>query len=128
MPTTKMKTFKEFYNESVDLLERYYEPDEKLPSGKTPVEKAKAQNRRVGKTIAFKTPKEQKRWGKHYDKIETKVKHGADNPDYNDRVSIKDRDKIHVDGTEGELDVHHKKSGITFSVYPSERTPHAHTI
>ena len=33
-----MKTFQQF----LQLAERYYKPDEKLPSGKTPYEKASA--------------------------------------------------------------------------------------
>ena len=37
-----MKTFQEF----ILLSERYYKPDEKLPSGKTPYEKASASSSR----------------------------------------------------------------------------------
>ena len=123
-----MKTFKSFIAECEELLEKYYRPDEKLPSGKTPVQKALDKNRKTAKTIGTKSVKAQKRWGKHYDKIQTKVKHGADNPDYNDRVSSKHKGKINVDKDDGGLEVSHKKSGIYFTVYKSENSPKSHTI
>ena len=122
-----MKTFKEFIIE-VSLIEKYYKPDEKLPSGKTPVEKAVNQNRKVARTIGSKSVRNQKRWGRHYDTIQTKVKHGADNPDYNDKVSHKQKGKIKVNTDDGELQVTHKKSGIYFQAYKSENSPHSHTI
>lgn len=123
-----MKTYRKFIIECESLLEKYYEPNEKLPSGKTPVEKAVSQNRKMAKTIATKSVKAQKRWGKHYDAIQTKVNHGADNPDYNDRVSRKHKGKIVVDNDESGLQVTHKKSGVYFNVYKSDNSPHSHTI
>jgi hypothetical protein len=122
-----MKTFKDFINEAV-ILEKYYKPEDKLPSGKTPVEKAVSQNRKVARTIGTKSVKSQKRWGRHYDKIQTKVKHGADNPNYNDKVSHKHKGKISVNSDGDELEVTHKKSGIYFQAYKSNNSPDSHTI
>lgn len=121
-----MKTFQQF----LELAERYYEPDEKLPSGKTPVEKATQKSRKRAKTIHSQSPENQERWGKQYDLTQTKVKHGADNPKLNTRVSHKDRDdiKIHSDD-EGNMELKHKPSGVNYYVYKSENSPDdSHTI
>ena len=119
-----MKTFQEF----LQLAERYYEPDEKLPSGETPVGKATRKSRTRAKTIGSQSPQNQERWAKQYDLTQTKVKHGADNPELNTRVSHKDKDDVTVDHDERGMQVKHKPSGVHYWVYPSDDSPDSHTI
>ena len=114
-----MRTFKEF----LELTERYYAPDEKLPSSKSPVQKATQKSRSRSKTIGSESPENQDRWGKQYDLTQTKVKHGADNPKPNPRVSFKDKDDVKVHSSDDELDVYHKPSGVYYSVRKSEESP-----
>jgi hypothetical protein len=125
-----MKTYKKFIQESIIILERYYKPDEKLPSGKTPVEKATNKSKQRAKTVAYETPKNQERWAKHYDDTRTKVKHGADNPNLNTNVSHKDKEDIKIDKDEDGMSLHHKPSGVTYHVYKPEKSDHddVHTV
>jgi hypothetical protein len=104
-----MRTFKEF----LSLAERYYKPSERLPSGKSPLEKAlDKQNQRADKRGPDSNITRERR---HNDAINTKVVHGADNPNYNDRVSDKDSSKIHVDSDgKNYMSVRHEKSGIEY--------------
>ena len=114
--------------EFIELAERYYEPDEKLPSGKTAVEKATDKSRKRAKTIASQSSKNQERWAKQYDLTQTKVKHGADNPELNDKISHKDKDDIRIDSDDEGIDLYHKPSGVYFTVYKSEDSPDSKTI
>ena len=125
-----MKTYKEFIQESIIILERYYEPKEKLPSGKTPVQKATDKSRQRARTVAYQSPKNQERWAKHHDVTQTKVKHGADNPNLNTNISHKDKDKIKIDKDDSGMSVHHKKSGVTYHVYKPEESDQddVHTV
>ena len=119
-----MKTFQEF----LQLAERYYKPDEKLPSGETPVGKATRKSRTRAKTIGSQSPQNQERWGRQYDLTQTKVKHGADNPELNTRVGHKDKDDVTVDHDERGMHVKHKPSGVYYWVYKSNESPNSHTI
>ena len=79
-----MKTFQEF----ILLSERYYKPDEKLPSGKTPYEKASASSakqhdRYFSKPNGERSLKDIKRLVKQSERTNQKVRHGADNPNFN---------------------------------------------
>jgi hypothetical protein len=106
------KTFKDF----MAIAERYYEPNERLSSGKTPVEKAKQKSKTRAKTIATQSPQNQDRWAKQYDLTRTKVTHGADNKNYNTNVSHQDKDKVEIDSDKKTLQVSHPESGITYEV------------
>lgn len=121
-----MRTFQEF----ISLAERYYKPDEKLPSGKTPVEKATEKSRKRAKTVGSESPKNQERWGRQYDLTQTKVKHGADNPKINARVSHKDKDDLKIDSDDNSTDIYHKPSGVYYTIYRSTGTdmPYSRTI
>ena len=120
-----MKTFQEF----ISLAERYYGPDERLPgSDKSPVEKATEKSRRRTKTIGSESPENQERWGRQYDLTQTKVKHGADNPKVNDRVSHKDKDDLKIYSNDDSTDIYHKPSGVYYTIYKSEDSPYSRTI
>ena len=119
-----MKTFQQF----LQLAERYYEPDEKLPSGETPVGKATRKSRTRAKTIGSQSPQNQERWARQYDLTQTKVKHGADNPEVNTRVSHKDKDDLEVSHDSRGMYLKHKPSGVYYWVYKSDNSPYAHTI
>lgn len=99
----------------LELAEKYYAPDEKLPSGNTPLGKALKKQAKNDAEIGPKS--DTIRMRRHSEKIETKVKHGADNPNYNTSVHGKDDDEIRVDsdGTDY-LTVHHKPSKVTYDV------------
>lgn len=114
-----MKTFQEF----LQLAERYYAPDEKLPSGETPVGKATRKSRTRARTIGSQSPQNQERWGRQYDLTQTKVKHGADNPQLNTRISHKDKDDIEIDSDEDGMYLRHKPSSVNFTVTKSDESP-----
>lgn len=102
-----MKTFDEF------IAERYYRPNEKLPgSGKTPVQKAVNKNKQRNDNIG---PDSNIRRGvKHGLLITTKVKHGANNKNYNPHSNHPDVD---VDAHKDQyMTVHHHPSGISYNV------------
>lgn len=106
-----MKTFKQFFDESVGILERYYRPDEKLPSGKTPVQRAVEQNiKRNTEQNSRSNPERTMRQGML---ITQKVKHGADNKNYNPTPNHPDVD---VDAYKDQyMTVYHHPSGIRFN-------------
>jgi hypothetical protein len=110
------------------LQERYYEPDERLPSNKTPMQKAIEKSRARARTVARQSPAAQERWGRHYDTTQTKVRHGADNPEPNPHVSHKDKDEISVSSSKDDLEVRHKPSGVSFFAYKSDDTPGVRTL
>ena len=79
-----MRTFKEF----LELSERYYKPDERLPSGKTSYGKSRSSYfRNKGKYKDKPDHKERMRLlGRSIKQIQrsnSQVKHGADNPNFN---------------------------------------------
>lgn len=88
-----MKTFQEFRL----ILERYYEPDEKLPSGATPLKKAKAKGI-TGPLLA-------------------KVKRGADNPNWD--TSRHPDFRIVKDKMHDVIKYHHLPSGTKWYVTPN---------
>ena len=110
-----MKTFNQFIYECYDILERYYEPDEQLPSGKTPIQKA---SKSLSKAFKNRNKKsERNRAKKLADKIRTDVKHGADNSTVNPNISKKDRGKIETNVDDEKFtDIHDKESGVTYHV------------
>jgi len=103
-----MKTFKEF----MYIVEKYYAPDERLPSGKTPMKKA-----------SDKKFEDKQRQERQRDLTQTKVRHGADNPNPNPHVSHKDKKEVKVKSHSDGIDVHHKPSGITYRVYKTPESP-----
>lgn len=110
------------------IQERYYEPNQKLPSGKTPLQKAIEKSRARARTVARQSPAAQERWGRHYDTTQTKVRHGADNPKPNPYVSHKDKDEISVQSDRDDIEVKHKPSGVSFYAYKSADTPGVRTL
>lgn len=119
----EQKTFSEF----LELAEKYYAPDDKLPSGKSPLRKAlKKQEKRESEIGPNSNITRMK---KHSEKIETKVKHGSDNPNYNSRVNSRDDDEVRVDsdGTDY-MTVHHKPSKVTYNVVKSPGPGNVHSI
>ena len=111
-----MKTFQEF------IFEKYYEPDEKLPSGETPVEKATQKSRKRARTIGSQSPENQDRWAKQYDLTRTKVKHGADNVSLNTKVGHREKDEIEIDHDDKYMFLKHKPSGVSFDVEKSDES------
>lgn len=116
-----LATFKEF----LLLTERYYEPDEKLPSGNaTPLSKALAKQKKRKSIIGPHTNLARMR--KHERAIETKVRHGADNPNYNNRVYWKDHDEIDVESDgKSYLTVNHKPSKVSYRVIKGPEGVHS---
>ena len=117
-----MKTFREF----LVILERYYEPNEKLPgSDKTPVEKAVARQNRPLSTDSrgARGRKIRHRLMMH------KVRRGANNPSIDD---IRHPELIDSYSRTGrEYDFYHKPTGISVNVHHSGRTKdgsHKYTI
>jgi hypothetical protein len=100
-----LKTFRQFINE------RYYKPNEKLPSGRSPLEKAKekekARNSNIGPNSNIR------RMNLHADKM-TKVKRGADNKDYD--TSPSQSRNVDVEGDSDYLHVTHRPSKIKYAV------------
>lgn len=79
-----MRTFKEF----IELSERYYKPDERLPSGKTPYGKSRSsyfRNKRKHENAPDHkdTMRHLGRSIKQIQRSYRQVKHGADNPNFN---------------------------------------------
>ena len=111
----------------LELAEKYYAPNERLPSGNTPLGKALKKQAKDDAEIGPKSNIFRMR--RHSEKIETKVKHGADNPNYNARVHGKDDDEIWVDsdGTDY-LTVHHKPSKVTYNVVKQPGPGNIHSI
>lgn len=101
-----MKTFLEF----ISLAERYYRPDEKLPSGKTPEQKAEDRDERP---YSSKTKRALQRM-----RTRRYVRHGADNPELNRHSST----GTDVNGGPGWMSVGDKESGIYYNVTHHGRT------
>jgi hypothetical protein len=79
-----MRTFKEF----LELSERYYKPDEKLPSGKTPYGKSRSSYFRNKRKYDDKPDHKERmrllgRSIKQIQRSNSQVRHGADNPNFN---------------------------------------------
>jgi len=115
------------FEEFIELAERYYEPDEKLPSGDTPLGRALKKLEKDRSEIGPNSNIVRMR--RHSRKIETKVKHGADNPKYNSRVDSRDDDEIRVDSDgDNYMTVHHKPSKVTYNVVRQPGPGNIHSI
>jgi hypothetical protein len=111
-----MKSYSQFIS---DIQERYYEPDEKLPSGNSPKEKAQGSLNKLGdKPENERTTKDAQRAYRQSTRIKQNVSHGADNPDYNRH----EHPDLEVSGHETKMRVTNKKSGITYSVNKDGKT------
>jgi len=116
-----MKTFQEF----LELAERYYKPDEKLPSGKTPYEKASASYEKQDKEYYDKPESERTleaatKMNKQIGRVRKNVAHGADNPNFNTYKDLSG--EVNVSGDENySMTVKHPKSGIRFNIYNTGR-------
>lgn len=101
-----MKTFQEF----LELAEKYYAPDDKLPSGKTPVEKAEDRDERPYSSRTKSALQKMR--------IRRNVRHGADNPDLNRHSAS----NVDVEGGRGWMSVGDKETGIYYNVTHHGRT------
>ena len=110
-----MKTYKEFILEAIDVYERYYEPDEKLPSGRTPSSSA---NNALSKAFKNrKNPTTRERTKKLSDKIRTNVRFNANSGVVNPNISREERGKIKTNvDDEGFTNIKHNDSGVTYHV------------
>lgn len=87
-----MITFQEFQYNCILILERYYAPDEKLPSGSTPVQKAEKKG--------IKGP------------LLAKVRRGADNKE----IDTSPQKGVSVSNKHGITAITHHDSGIAFDL------------
>ena len=91
-----MRTFKEF----LEIAERYYEPDEPLPSGKTPYGKATSsyyRQRGEFKRSPVRTSDQAFRISKQGSRRRNEVSRGANNPDFDARPDKTGRYEIDAD-------------------------------
>lgn len=104
-----MKTFKEF----IQIAEKYYAPEDKLPSGKTPSEKANSKVERIPDTpqTPFKTRERRIRLKQ---KIRKHVSHGADNPEINTHSDS--GVMVHQSKDKRNTEIDHPKSGIYYEI------------
>lgn len=124
------------YRNFLLLAERYYKPSEKLPSGRSPIQKAMSRNtepvtpaqrspilRSFGGTPAKASSQEVKRREIQKQRI-GKVKRGADNPHWDTTphpdYEIRKTTDFGRPGWGGDLTYHHKPSGISFNVYSTD--------
>jgi hypothetical protein len=105
-----MRTFKEF----LELTERYYPPNEKLPSGETPLGKATKRSETEYKNTKHGRGRQIRQ------RIQTgrKVYHGANNP----RLNFHDHPQLDVGGGRNYMDVHHKETGIKYNISKHGKT------
>ena len=121
------------YYQFILLAERYYKPAEKLPSGRSPIQKAMSRNmepvtnaqrspimRSFGGTPVKVSSREVKRREMQRQRI-GKVKRGADNPHWDTTphpdYEIKKTKYFGRPDWSGDLTYHHKPSGISYNVY-----------
>ena len=123
------------YRNFLLLAERYYKPSEKLPSGRSPIQKAMSRNtepvtpaqrspilRSFGGTPEKVSSQEVKRREMQKERI-GKVKRGAGNK-YFDRTPSKDPDiKVYPIGPR-QTEIQHNKHNITMNIYHSPRGYH----
>lgn len=107
-----MKTFKEFQL----IIEKYYAPDEKLPSGKTPVQKAKDKLKKLSrKRKNLDLVKARK--NKLSTALERSVKHGADNPTVNPHQGDNEDDAyVYQSDDKRNTHIEHPNNGIRFTI------------
>ena len=97
-------------SEFLEIAEKYYAPDDKLPSGKTPEEKAED---RIDRPFSSR-----KRSLLQQIRLRTRVRYGADNPELNRHPSP----QSDVSGGPGWMSVGDKESGIYYNVTHHGRT------
>ena len=99
-----MKTFQEF----LELSERYYDPFEKLPSGKSPLQKASERSETEYKNTKYGRGRQIRQ------RIQTKRKvlHGADNPTPNRH----DHPELDIIAGRNYIDILHKGTGIRYNL------------
>jgi hypothetical protein len=99
----RMKTLREF----LYIAEKYYGPNEKLPSGKTPVEKAEARQERPAKTLRARDRKI-----RHKYRLERSVRRGADSRS----VDISRHPDLDIEYKGGNHVFKHKPTGIKYEI------------
>lgn len=115
--TRVKKTFEEF----MLIAEKYYAPDEKLPSGRTPLQKAEDRQQRPFKTRRSEHSTTKKM--KHKYELERSVKHGADNPDLNTHGHPDLKIRSRRDERSNTHLVYHQPSGITYRIERDLKAP-----
>lgn len=103
-----IKTYNQFVEESLIILEKYYPPDEKLPSGRTPLQKATDR----AETPYANTRSARGRQMRQVFQTKRKVAHGADNPDLNKHQQR----GVEVSGHRDSLRISHPESGVRYTV------------
>lgn len=109
-----MKTFQEF----VDIVEKYYEPDQPLPSGKTPYGKATSsyyRQRGEFKRSPNRTTDQAFRIAKQGGSGRSAASRGADNPDFDGRPDPSGRYDIETD-SDYKMSVRDKKNDTQMRV------------
>ena len=112
-----MKTFNEF------ILERYYEPDEPLPSGKTPYGKATSSYYRQKGELKRSPNRTSDQFFKLINqgsRRKDEVSHGADNPEFKSKPDPSGRYKIDAD-SDHSLRVRDTKNNTSMSVRQKDR-------
>lgn len=111
-----MITFQEFQYNCNLILERYYAPDEKLPSGNTPVKKAEDKLKKLSRKRK-NAEKIKDRKERLSTAIEKNVKHGADNPNVNPHQSDnKDDDFVYQSDDKRNTHIQHPSNGIRYTI------------
>jgi hypothetical protein len=109
-----MKTFKEF----IDIVEKYYEPDQPLPSGKTPYGKATSsyyRQRGEFKRSPNRTTDQAFRIAKQGGSGRSAAGRGADNPEFDSKPDPSGRYDIETD-TDYKMTVRDKKNNTQMRV------------
>lgn len=104
-----MKTFKEF----IQITEKYYDPEDKLPSGKTPIDKTKDKIKKTPDTPQTSSKIRERRM-KLKQKLRTHVSHGADNREVNTHSDS--GVMVHQSKDKRNIEVDHPKSGIYYEI------------
>lgn len=100
-----MKTFHQF----LQLAERYYEPGEKLRSGRTPLEKAEKR----AETEYKNTKDGKERQNRQKIQLNDRVRHGVDNPHFNTHQDMSGEVRVSGYGDEN-LTVRHLGTNVQF--------------
>jgi hypothetical protein len=108
-----MITFQEFIDKTNIILEKYYPPDEPLPSGKSPVQKSKEKLERTPNEP--RTPESVKSRRLRLSRtLEKKVKHGSDNPSVNPHSDS--GVMVHQSKDKKVTQIEHPGSGIYYTI------------
>jgi hypothetical protein len=121
-----MRTFREF----ILIAERYYEPTETLPSGRTPMQKASGAFVRHEKAYYAKPESERtlphaRRMADQITRVNQNVRFGADTRNFKDYKS----DGVEVSAHKHHgMTVHHPESGITYDVAHKGKDEHGRDV